>query len=194
MPSRVPGACISRFVSRNARFVPSYAHIWSAFTYVNMHAYIYAYVDRYTHMYRVVSLLLARCTFFSLHSEFDKFICLCGAIGPHLVVVAVGKSTKRKRATKGPPMTVSFQRKRNCGGPAAESSTRCIYRSKIGIKRERATRGARFRPIIQRNKNRRDEKYWFLFWQVVPGRPFVARATAWATESRYCTSPMILNI
>lgn len=197
MFSRVPGACISRFVSCDARFAPSYAHVWSAFTDA-YNAHVYAYAERYTHMYRVVSLslLLSRCMFFPPHPEFDKFICLCGAIGPHLAVVVAGKSTKRKRATKRPPMTVSFQRKRNCGGPAAESPTRCIYRSKIGIKKRRTTRtrGARFRPIIRRNKKRRDEKYWFLFWQVVLGRLFVTRATAWATESRYCTSPMILNI
>jgi len=112
-----------------------------------VHAYICICRQIYTYVSR--SLLLARCTFFPLHSEFDKFICLCGAIRPHLAVVAVGKSTKRKRATKGPPMTVSFQRKRNCGGPAAESSTRCIYRSKIGIKRERATRRREGRGFVQ---------------------------------------------
>lgn len=125
-------------------------HLKRVYTHKHAHADICTCRKIYTYMYIVVSLLLSRARFFPLHPEFDKFICLCGAIGPHLAVIVVGKSTKRKRATKGPPMTVSFQRKRNCGGPAAESSTRCIYRSKIGIKKGRATRtrGARFRPII----------------------------------------------
>lgn len=120
---------------------------------------------------------LSRRTFFPPRAEFDKFICLCGAIGPHLCVVVVGKSTKRKRATKGPPMTVSFQRKRNCGGPAAESSTRCIYRSKIGIKKGVGDeRGAVSSNRSDETETVGDEKYRFLFWQVVlPARPFVAQ-------------------
>lgn len=139
-------------------------HLKRVYTDTNTH--VYEYVERYTRVSRSLSLSpspsLFRShsrTFFPSRAEFDKFICLCGAIEPHLAVVVVGKSTERKRATKRPPMTVSFQRKRNCGGPAAESSTRCIYRSKIGIKKGRATEGARFRSIIRRNKNRRDEKY-----------------------------------
>lgn len=152
-----------RVSSRAMLVLRRVTHTFEARLQTHTNAHVYAYAERYTHMYRVVSLslLLSRCMFFPPRPEFDKFICLCGAIGPHLAVVVAGKSTKRKRATKRPPMTVSFQRKRNCGGPAAESPTRCIYRSKIGIKKRRATRtrGARFRPIIRRNKKRRDEKY-----------------------------------
>jgi len=63
---------------------------------------------------------------------------------------------------------------------------------KGGGRRERERRG--FVQSSDEIKTVGMKKYWFLFWQVVLDRPFVACATAWATESRYCTSPMILNI
>lgn len=117
-------------------------------------------------VFHSLALLLSSRMFFPPRAEFDKFICLCGAIGPHLAIVVVGKSTKRKRATKGPPMTVSFQRKRNCGGPTAESSTWSIYRSKIGIKKwegDEDERGAVSSNHPTKQKPSGWKKYWFLF-------------------------------
>lgn len=148
-------------------------------------------------MYRVVSLLLSRRVFFPLHPEFDKFICLCGAIEPHLAVVVVGKSTERKRATKGPPMTVSFQRKRNCGGPAAESSDPGVF---IGVRlalKRGGRRGREGRGFVQSSDETKtvgmkntDFYSGRLYW-VVPLWPVPQLGPP---ESRYCTSPMILNI
>lgn len=94
MLSRVPGACISRFVSRDVRFAPGYAH---ARVHVCAHTrvcaeriHVRSRHQTYTHIrararYGSFSLSFSfsrtRRSFFPPRPEFDKFICLCGAIG-----------------------------------------------------------------------------------------------------------------
>lgn len=130
MLSRVPGACISRFVSRDVRFAPGYAH---ARVHVCAHTHGYAQnahtceADiKHIHTYArarygsfSLSFSFSRThrSFFPPRPEFDKFICLCGAIGSRQQQLAaattvspsppllsssspptLGKSTMRKRA------------------------------------------------------------------------------------------------
>jgi len=42
------------------------------------------------------SLSFSQCAFFPPRPEFDKFICLCGAIEPCLAIIAVGKLYEEK--------------------------------------------------------------------------------------------------
>lgn len=161
MLSRVPGACISRFVSRNVRFAPGYAHarvhvcahtrVCAERTHVRSRHQTYTHMRaraRATGVSLFLSLSLAHTARFSRlalsltslfvsaarsgrgnsssgngSSSSSNSIAIAAAA---IIVVAAdaGKIYDEKaRATKGPPMTVSFQRtlKLRCGPACGES-------------------------------------------------------------------------
>lgn len=159
MLSRVPGACISRFVSRDVRFAPGYAHarvhvcahtrVCAERTHVRSRHQTYTHIRaRATGVSLFLSLSLAHTARFSrlALSLTSLFVSAARsgrgnsssgngssssnnsiAIAAAAIIVVAADARKiydeKARATKGPPMTVSFQRtlKLRCGPACGES-------------------------------------------------------------------------
>lgn len=120
MLTRVPGACISRFASRNARFAPGYAHVQSVYTHTQIYVPRYdpVFLSRFSHLAPSLTSLF-------VSAARDR-------VSPSSLN---GKSTKRKR-TRQRDHRWWFLFSGIAVVPLRKTQS-AIYRNKNGIKKKR---------------------------------------------------------